>query len=69
MIRHVLDSTLGKDDGDPIRGQLETLCAAYLASDEWGRQRTMETALRHGGSPKEQSPSTLRLVTSAALDQ
>jgi hypothetical protein len=54
---------------DAIRAELRELCAAYLAADQWGRERTMATALRYAEKHPASSPCTLRLVSPAGIDQ
>lgn len=49
--------------------ELETLCRAYIDSDEWGREHIMDTALEQGGRGVKARPSSpLRLVSSALVD-
>lgn len=59
----------GPNPGASIEEELETLCSAYLASNDWGRERTMSTALRHAEEVQQGSGSPLRLVAGAGLDQ
>lgn len=69
MRNTLLGSSTGTQSEDTIREQLDALCAAYLASDEWGRERIVITAQRHARSNANRSARTLRLVASAGLDQ
>lgn len=49
--------------------ELETLCRAYIDSDEWGREHIMDTALEQGRRKAKSRPSgALRLVSSAFVD-
>lgn len=55
--------------GDSTKEELRKLCAAYLAADQWGRDHTMNTALRQAEQHPTRSADKLHLVASARLDQ
>ena len=57
------------NEGDGMSYELETLCRAYIDSDQWGREHIMDTALEQGGrKSKARASSALRLVSSALVD-
>jgi hypothetical protein len=56
-------------NNETTRERLRELCAAYLASDQWGRDHIMKTALRQQAKGDKKLSGKLRLVSSASLNQ
>jgi hypothetical protein len=64
-----LETNTGRTGEGSIKEQLHALCAAYLASDQWGRNHTMTIALGQAAKHPAESARKLRLVSQAGLDQ
>lgn len=64
-----MESNTSNEAGQSVREQLQTLCAHYLATDQWGRDLVMSTALNQSNKHPIQLPRQLRLVTHPGLDQ
>lgn len=68
-IASLVQMIIARGAEDVSEAELCALCEAYIASDDFGRNRTMTTALRHKGTRKQKLPRSLCLVASATLDQ